>query len=112
MSTKVLADKDVNASMTEQQQQQQQDVPVKEVKSMEYHRQMLHSKMAQEETTTQYISPSDNIMSPCTAKINALRNKHASKAKPKSLFAQASVKKLQGDNPLGAKPAPTKAFGL
>ncbi|KAH7264314.1 hypothetical protein FSOLCH5_010172 [Fusarium solani] len=106
MSTKVLADKDVNAAMMEQQ------APVKEVKSMEYHRQMLQSKMAQEESTTQYVSPSDNIMSPCTAKINALRNKHASKAKPKSLFAQASAKKLKGDNPLGAKPAPTKAFGL
>lgn len=73
----------------------------------------------------QYISPSDNIMSPCTAKINALRNKHASKyvsilpslhhhvrsltssltrAKPKSLFAQASAKKLSsGENPLGAR---------
>lgn len=44
MSTKVLADKDVNAAMMEQQ------APVKEVKSMEYHRQMLQSKMAQEET--------------------------------------------------------------
>lgn len=44
MSTKVLADKDVNAAMSEQQ------APVKEVKSMEYHRQMLQSKMAQEES--------------------------------------------------------------
>ncbi|KAI1043344.1 hypothetical protein LB505_002035 [Fusarium chuoi] len=73
MSAKVLADKDVNAPMIEQ--------PVtKDVKSMEYHRQVLQSKMAEEET-----------------------------AKPKSLFAQASAKKLQGDNPLGAKPAPAKA---
>lgn len=30
-------------------------------------------------STKQYVSPSDNIMSPCTAKINALRNKHVSK---------------------------------
>jgi hypothetical protein len=27
----------------------------------------------------QYISPSDNIMSPCTAKLNAFRNKQVSK---------------------------------
>lgn len=72
-------------------------------------------------------------MSPCTAKINAFRNKHASKyvlpfhfrtniadlltnhhhrAKPKSLFAQASAKKLQADNPLGATNAPSRAFQL
>ncbi|KAJ3516680.1 hypothetical protein NM208_g14813 [Fusarium decemcellulare] len=104
MSAKVLADKDVNAPMAAEQQ-----APAKEVKSMEYHRQVLQSKMAQEESTAKYISPSDNIMSPCTAKINALRNKHANKAKPKSLFAQASAKKLQSDNPFGAKPAPAKA---
>ncbi|KAF4337179.1 BNS1 [Fusarium beomiforme] len=102
MSSKVLIDKDVNAPMTEQ-------LVTKDVKSMEYHRQVLQSKMAEEETANKYVSPSDNIMSPCSAKINALRNKHASKAKPKSLFAQASARKLQGDNPLGAKPAPAKA---
>ncbi|CAJ0551985.1 hypothetical protein HG530_008872 [Fusarium avenaceum] len=102
MSAKVLADKDVNAPMTEQ--------PMgKDVKSMEYHRQVLQSKMAEEDTANTYVSPSDNIMSPCSAKINTLRNKHASKAKPKTLFAQASAKKLQGDNPFGAKPAPAKA---
>lgn len=50
MSTKVLADKDVNAAMTEQH------APVKEVKSMEYHRQMLQTKMAQEETYGTLIS--------------------------------------------------------
>ncbi|KAK9440122.1 uncharacterized protein G6M90_00g062810 [Metarhizium brunneum] len=91
----VLGDKDVNAVMDQQN-------AAKDVKSMEYHRQVFQSKMAAE-TTKQYVSPSDNIMSPCTAKINALRNKHASKAKPKSLFAQASVKKLNGENSLGAR---------
>ncbi|KAF7544404.1 hypothetical protein G7046_g9796 [Stylonectria norvegica] len=99
MSNKVLADKDANAAMAEQQ------IPDKNVKSMEYHRQAFHSKMAQDDTANKYISPSDNIMSPASAKINALRNKHAHKAKPKSLFAQASSKKLQGENPLGTTPA-------
>ncbi|KAF7536534.1 hypothetical protein G7Z17_g13031 [Cylindrodendrum hubeiense] len=136
MSAKVLADKDANASMADHQ------VFSKDVKSMEYHRQVLQSKMADDDTyvqpaemrcdkpsitngnrkqppltlcdrTNKYISPSDNIMSPCTAKINALRNKHASKVKPKSLFAQASAKKLQGENPLGTTPAaPAKVFQL
>ncbi|KAJ4136128.1 hypothetical protein NW768_003736 [Fusarium equiseti] len=102
MSAKVLADKDINATMTEQP-------AVKDVKSMEYHRQAFQTKMAEDETADKYVSPSDNIMSPASKKINALRNKHANKAKPKSLFAQASAKKLQGDNPFGAKPAPAKA---
>ncbi|KAI8633192.1 hypothetical protein F5Y19DRAFT_292852 [Xylariaceae sp. FL1651] len=56
-------------------------------------------------TNQQYISPSDNIMSPCTAKLNALKGRQAGKAKPKSLFAQASAKKFGGENVLGAKNA-------
>lgn len=73
-------------------------------KTLEYHRQMLHSKLKGEEyaTTTstvavpksilgrsgcgfadgcvsglpQYVSPSDGIMSPCTAKLSAYKSKH------------------------------------
>ncbi|PHH90486.1 hypothetical protein CDD83_3519 [Cordyceps sp. RAO-2017] len=96
MSSHVLGDKDVNAPVAEQQASA-------DVKSMEYHRQVFQSKMA-EEKSGKYVSPSDNIMSPCTAKIHALRNKHAAKVKPKSLFAQASAKKLGGENALGARP--------
>ncbi|KAJ2966736.1 hypothetical protein NQ176_g10007 [Zarea fungicola] len=197
MSSHILGEKDVNAAMEQQQLQTQ----TKDVKSMDYHRQVFQNKMAEEPyvyqttaaaaaascptrwttTTTassaantnssdassssssllifdspsssptpsitllprwpanrimvarsqQYVSPSDNIMSPCTAKINALRNKHVSKyvysiyihphhqvyptltsplshrAKPKSLFAQASAKKLGGaENLFGSKSIP------
>ncbi|ATY62871.1 hypothetical protein A9K55_007266 [Cordyceps militaris] len=202
----ILGNKDVNASM----EQHQQNTQSKDVKSMDYHRQVFHSKMAEEPyvhrtkaasaaspsrftaptvssrspfrpatlalarntatnssdasscsfassssssasspalslfsdssssapsptpsitglprlpfptnktlvaiSTKQYVSPSDNIMSPCSAKINALRNKHVSnanrrfrRAKPKSLFAQASAKKLSGDNLFGSKSIP------
>ncbi|KAI1437475.1 hypothetical protein GGR50DRAFT_645270 [Xylaria sp. CBS 124048] len=52
-----------------------------------------------------YISPSDTIMSPCTAKLTALKGRHAEKAKPKSLFAQASAKKFAGENVFGARNA-------
>ena len=77
-------------------------------------------------SSNKYISPSDNIMSPCTAKLSAFRNKQVGKyvvtpllgfvmrnitlfmltrslslpstrVKPKSLFAQASAKKLEGN---------------
>ncbi|EHK26087.1 uncharacterized protein TRIVIDRAFT_139472, partial [Trichoderma virens Gv29-8] len=74
-----------------------------DVKTMEYHRQVLQSKIAHE-PTKQYVSPSDTIMSPCTAKLSALRSKQVTKAKPKSLFAQASAKKLQGESLFGARP--------
>ncbi|TPX08209.1 uncharacterized protein E0L32_001895 [Thyridium curvatum] len=96
-STNVLGAKDVNAPIAQQPLGGKPDV-----KSMEYHRQVLQSKMA-EAQSKQYISPSDNIMSPCTAKLNAFRNKQVGKVKPKSLFAQASAKKLEGEALFGAK---------
>jgi hypothetical protein len=100
MSAQVLGQKDVNAPLADQQVLADGG---KDVKSMEYHRKVFQSKI-QEPTSQQYVSPSDNIMSPCTAKINALRNKHASKAKPRSLFAQASAKRLRGQGELGTDP--------
>ncbi|KJZ71891.1 hypothetical protein HIM_08736 [Hirsutella minnesotensis 3608] len=124
MPANVLASKDVNVPMADPQV-----AAGKDVKSMEYHRQVFQSKMAEEKyeppahssssglvgvvlnervracRSKQYVSPSDNIMSPCSAKITALRSKHVAKMKPKSLFAQASAKKLNGENALGARPA-------
>ncbi|KAI3527708.1 uncharacterized protein CCOS01_00912 [Colletotrichum costaricense] len=113
MSPNVLGDKDVNATVVVSDPQS-----TKDLKSMEYHRQVLQNKMAQEKydklqrrssnknkilnsivlnRSKTYISPSDNIMSPCTAKLSALRNKQVGKVKPKSLFAQTSAKKLRSD---------------
>ncbi|KAK0720651.1 hypothetical protein B0H67DRAFT_576940 [Lasiosphaeris hirsuta] len=100
MSSNVLAAKDVNTTMSGTSE------PIKgDVKSMEYHRQVLQSKIDDNETK-QYISPSDNIMSPCTAKLSAFRNKQVGKVKPKSLFAQASAKKLEGDSLFGKPKSP------
>ncbi|KAB5563016.1 hypothetical protein GE09DRAFT_1219598 [Coniochaeta sp. 2T2.1] len=98
----VLSTKDANASIVGTTVQ---DPTAKgDVKSMEYHRQVLQNKMEQDKGQT-YISPSDNIMSPCTAKLSAFRNKQVGKVKPKSLFAKASAKKLEGgDNLFASKP--------
>ncbi|EPE05662.1 spo12-like protein [Ophiostoma piceae UAMH 11346] len=85
----VLGDKDVNAAIAADAGKD----AGKDIKSMEYHRQVLQSKMQADEPK-QYVSPSDNIMSPCTAKLKALRNKQVGKTKPKSLFAQASARKM------------------
>ncbi|RYP68094.1 hypothetical protein DL771_006836 [Monosporascus sp. 5C6A] len=99
--TSVLSEKDRNVSV---QTQQDATAGKPEIKSMEYHRQVLQSKMENKEGQTT-ISPSDEIMSPCTAKLSKMRGKQASKAKPKSLFAQASAKKFSGENVFGARDA-------
>ncbi|KAF3811257.1 hypothetical protein GCG54_00001573 [Colletotrichum gloeosporioides] len=109
MSPNVLTEKSTNTPVVAKT-----DSATKEVKSMEYHRQVLQDKMAQENadhcdnSSKDYISPSDNIMSPCTAKLNALRNKQVGKVKPKSLFAQASAKKVGGSNLFSSKTASPK----
>ncbi|KAL5604070.1 hypothetical protein BROUX41_002059 [Berkeleyomyces rouxiae] len=73
------------------------------IKSMEYHRQMLQDKMQAEESQ-KFVSPSDNVMSPCTQKLNALRTKQASRIKPRSLFAATSARKLaEGDDMFAPK---------
>ncbi|KAI1215002.1 uncharacterized protein F4807DRAFT_405453 [Annulohypoxylon truncatum] len=117
-------------------------------KALEYHRQMLQSKMADEKyglisptpitnytnpagipsnavappmqnpqsliianmspannRQQQYISPSDSIMSPATAKLNAFKGRVAGRVKPKSLFAQTSAKKFDTNDVFGSKNA-------
>lgn len=68
--------------------------------SMEYHRQVLQNKMQQNAGQEEkYISPSDTIQSPTTAKLSAYRNKQVGKnAKPRSLFAKTSAKNFTAAN--------------
>ncbi|KFY81695.1 hypothetical protein V500_11167 [Pseudogymnoascus sp. VKM F-4518 (FW-2643)] len=103
MSSTVLGDKDVNAAQTVQATDAKPDI-----KSMEYHRQVLQSRLEEDKGKPAYVSPSDNIMSPCTAKLSAYRNKHVMKAKPKSLFAKASSKNLGSTNMFADKPTEPK----
>lgn len=90
-ATNVLSDRDVNVSAPQQQASNNGDI-----KSMEYHRQMLQNKLEEESyvlstimlsTTTnminsgeqKYVSPSDTIMSPASAKLSAYKNKRFGK---------------------------------
>lgn len=108
-SNKILGDRDVNAALADAQ-------PLgKDVKSMEYHRQVFQSRMAQDGYVThpslplnlflfiflltscmyrvkQYVSPSDTIMSPCTAKLSALRSKQVTKYVRPSNFISNALK--------------------
>jgi hypothetical protein len=100
MSSTVLADRDVNTSGAGANGAAQTEAKA-DVKSMEYHRQVLQSKLDEgkyvifpvlipilvqlaDDTHSSrgnqtYISPSDTIMSPCTAKLSAYRNKQVGK---------------------------------
>lgn len=96
MSSNVLADRDVNTSGLGANGAMQTDVK-QDIKSMEYHRKVLQSKLEDEKyavlrnyllctpwltilrASQTYISPSDNIMSPCTAKLSAYRGKQVAK---------------------------------
>ncbi|KAH0555887.1 hypothetical protein GP486_006172 [Trichoglossum hirsutum] len=109
-SPAVLSDRDINTSAPKSDDGEPSAAGSK--KALEYHRQMLQSKLKGEEygttttTTTataserllappvgpagcgfadgcggssampQYVSPSDGIMSPCTAKLSAYKSKH------------------------------------
>ncbi|KAA6411800.1 MAG: hypothetical protein FRX48_03950 [Lasallia pustulata] len=105
MSSNVLASRDVNASAPSPPKPTDAPKP----KSMDYHRQVLQSRLDENKTQQTYISPSDTIMSPCTAKLSAYKSKHFLKAKPQSLFAKASSKNLAtasssgAENPFGAE---------
>ncbi|KAI8956813.1 hypothetical protein F5Y11DRAFT_341823 [Daldinia sp. FL1419] len=99
-----LATKDVNASVQIQDAAAMENGKLSSAQTLEHHRQVLQSKM-EEEKQKQYVSPSDTIMSPCTAKLTALKGRVASKAKPKSLFAQTSAKKFDGKDIFGASKA-------
>lgn len=61
--------------------------------SMAYHRQVLQSRLEEDKAKQVYVSPSDTIMSPCTAKLSAYKSKQFGKAKPQSLFAKMEASK-------------------
>ncbi|KJF60500.1 Spo12 family protein [Coccidioides immitis RS] len=71
------------------------DTKAAATKSMEYHRQVLKEKLegGALKAPEYYVSPSDDIMSPCTKKICDLKGKKFKNAKPQVLFAKAIAKK-------------------
>ncbi|KAI4132908.1 MAG: hypothetical protein LQ347_002383 [Umbilicaria vellea] len=103
MSSNVLSSRDVNTSAPSPTKPTDANKP----QSMEYHRQVLQSRLEENKAQQTYISPSDTIMSPCTAKLSAYKSKHFMKAKPQSLFAKTSSKNLAAGssaaNPFGGE---------
>lgn len=61
---------------------------------MEYHRQILQSRLDEDKGKHTYVSPSDMILSPATKKLEALKGKRFGKAKGQSLFANTIGKNV------------------
>ncbi|EDU40756.1 spo12-like protein [Pyrenophora tritici-repentis] len=68
----------------------------KDVKSLAFHRQVLQSRMKDGEQEQKFVSPSDDIMSPATQKLQAFKTKHAmKKSKPQLLFKKTGAKNFE-----------------
>lgn len=105
MSTEsILSDRDVNAPVNGGAPADAKDgASMGPAKSLEYHRQRLNDDRANQK----YVSPSDGIMSPCTAKLSAYRNKHIMKAKPQSLFGKPAASNVSSGLSLASTPDKT-----
>ncbi|KAG9198088.1 hypothetical protein G6514_000522 [Epicoccum nigrum] len=87
MSANVLSSRDINSPMKPK--------APSDVKSMEYHRQVLESRM-KDDQAQKYVSPSDEIQSPATQKLSNFRNKNImKKSKPQTLFQKTSTKSFE-----------------
>ncbi|KAJ5198822.1 Spo12 [Penicillium cf. griseofulvum] len=87
-----LADRSTNTHL----KSDKTDVKGSDISSMEYHRQVLQEKVTGEEQPTSYVSPSDDIMSPCTKKLSDIKGKRFKNAgKPQSLFAKLGKKSYE-----------------
>ncbi|KAF3053330.1 hypothetical protein E8E11_011072 [Didymella keratinophila] len=90
MSANVLSSRDTNAQIKPTAQ-----ADIKDMKSLEYHRQVLESRM-KDEQAQKYVSPSDEIQSPATQKLSNFRNKNIlKKSKPQTLFQKTSTRSFE-----------------
>ncbi|KAH8702522.1 hypothetical protein BGW36DRAFT_373015 [Talaromyces proteolyticus] len=74
--------------------------------SMEYHRKALQEKLKDaDQSQTSYVSPSDDIMSPCTKKLSDLKGKRFKSAgKPSPLFTKLGKKSFEQSSSATASP--------
>ncbi|KAI4279663.1 MAG: hypothetical protein LQ337_000105 [Flavoplaca oasis] len=81
--TSPLKSRDVNSSLpspTKSEKTPSMAEGDKQPKTMEYHRQILQSRLEEDKSKHTYVSPSDMIMSPATKKLEALKGKRFGKS--------------------------------
>ncbi|KAJ5287178.1 Spo12 [Penicillium angulare] len=73
------------------------DMKSADLSSMDYHRNVLQGKLDNgEKQPGAYVSPSDELMSPCTKKLSDIKGKRFKNAgKPQSLFAKLGKKSYE-----------------
>ncbi|KAI9894453.1 MAG: hypothetical protein M1814_003211 [Vezdaea aestivalis] len=91
----ILSDRPVNAPLTGSNTGNEKATG-RGQKAMDYHRHVLKSNLGEEGSQQNYVSPSDNIVSPCTAKLSGLKNKHFMKAKGQTLFGKSGLSSDSG----------------
>ncbi|KAI4165710.1 MAG: hypothetical protein LQ342_000652 [Letrouitia transgressa] len=74
-----LASRDVNTSAPSPSKPTATDKELVKPKTMEYHRQVLQSRLEDDKGKQVYISPSDMILSPATQKLSALKGRRFAK---------------------------------
>ncbi|GMF75889.1 unnamed protein product [Aspergillus oryzae] len=71
-----LADRSTNTHLVNTEKANELKAAPAKIESMEYHRQVLQGKL---ESGDNYVSPSDDIMSPCSKKLSDLKGKRFKK---------------------------------
>ncbi|CAI9635460.1 unnamed protein product [Alternaria burnsii] len=100
MASKVLTPRDTNAQV-KPVPSPEKGLEKKDAKSLDYHRRVLQSRL-DSEPEQKFVSPSDEIMSPATQKLQAFKTKHAmKKSKPQTLFKKTSSKNLESNKGSG-----------
>ncbi|KAL1793479.1 hypothetical protein ACET3X_008461 [Alternaria dauci] len=94
MASNVLTPRDTNAQV-KAMSSPEKGSDKKDAKNLDYHRRVLQSRL-DSESEQKFVSPSDEIMSPATQKLQAFKTKHAmKKMKPQTLFKKTSAKSLE-----------------
>ncbi|KUL84712.1 hypothetical protein ZTR_07627 [Talaromyces verruculosus] len=120
--TQPLTSRSTNTHLSQQSTMQpdakkQVDIDVKpatnaDLLSMDYHRKALQDKLQNgvaddQSNNASYVSPSDDIMSPCTKKLSDLKGKRFKNAgKPTSLFAKLGKKNYEQSSSSSSSASP------
>ncbi|RMJ28389.1 Spo12 family [Aspergillus sp. HF37] len=106
-----LADRSTNTHLAqhardEQKAEDLKTAPASMSSSLDYHRQVLQGKLENGgKNQTSYVSPSDDIMSPCSKKLSDLKGKRFKNAgKPPSLAAKLGKKSFEQSSSSSSSP--------
>ncbi|KAF7588193.1 hypothetical protein BBP40_006012 [Aspergillus hancockii] len=92
-----LTDRSTNTHLVNTDKANELKAAPAKINSMEYHRQVLQGKIdSGDKQQASYVSPSDELMSPCSKKLSDLKGKRFKNAgKPQSLFAKLGKKNFE-----------------